>query len=196
MKLLVRILIYCTYPFLAISALCFAGMGFGMAFITSFTIHNKTDTSIYVTPVGTFGAEGRKAPLPVMQYKFLPLHAFQAGHFRLAPGDSITVSYDMDDINFSEIVVEDNHGSLYQLVTDPKPTENQYHGPLQRDYVIDDLSKLDPVKTDTQAAARSALGRWKLALYMYILLFGPWLIYLPLAYASQRWEKNPDLAKQ
>lgn len=139
MKLALRILLWLTYPFLALSMLLIAGMGFGAAFIADFIIENRTTQTVSVTPIGTVGKEGTKWPLPTMMFKFPPLSALRAGGFSLAPGESITVLYDMDDINFSEIVVEDGQSQQYQLVVNPNPTTNQYHAPRQRRFVIDDL---------------------------------------------------------
>ncbi len=127
------------YLLVALSGLITIGLG--MTFYSDFTIENKTTGHITVTPVGTVGHEGHKALLPVKALFIFP--AFQSGDFRLAPGESARIWYDMDDINFSEIVIDDGAGKHYQLVTDPSPTTNQYHGPLQRQIVIDDLSKLE-----------------------------------------------------
>jgi len=186
---LLRILTFATYPFLGLSLLMFMGMGFGAAFVTDFTIENRTDTTIVVTPVGTFGA-GKRAPLPVKMLAFPPLPALRGGGYRLAPGESVTVQYDMDDINFSEIVVVAEPGRTLQLVTDPAPTANQYHGPLQRHYVIGDLALLEPAPPPVLEAARAADRQWVVACVMSSLLFGPWLVYAVLTRLSRRWERR------
>jgi len=194
---LLRLLTLATYPFLGLSLLMFMGMGFGAAFVTDFTIENRTDTTIVVTPVGTFGA-GNRAPLPVKMLAFPPLPALWGGGYRLAAGESVTVQYDMDDINFSEIVVVAEPGRTLQLVTDPTPTVNQYHGPLQRHYVIGDLSLLEPAPPHVLEAARAADRQWVVACVTSSLLFAPWLVYAVLARLSRRWErcKTPNQALQ
>jgi hypothetical protein len=164
-------------------------MGFGAAFVTDFTIENRTDTAIVVTPVGTWGA-GNRAPLPVKMLAFPPLPAMRGGGYRLAPGESVTIQYDMDDINFSEIVVTAEPGRPLQLVTDPTPTANQYHGPLQQHYVIDDLARLEPAPPSVQEAAQAADRQWVVACVVSSLLFGPWLVYGVVAWLSRRWERR------
>src|SRR4051812_11394635 len=100
------ILKYVIYSFLGLSMLIWSALGFGAIFITDFVVENRTKKVILVTPVGTVGAEGIKAPLPVKLLAFPPLPALRCGTYRLVPGESVRIQYDMDDINFSEIVVE------------------------------------------------------------------------------------------
>jgi hypothetical protein len=186
MTRLLRLLIYATYPFLALSCLLLAGMMFGAAFVTDFTVVNCTSGRIAVTPVGTVGREGHKAPLPVKMLSFPSLPALRAGGFPLAPGEAITIHYDMDDINFSEIVVDDERKHQHQLITDPDPTANQYHGPLRRRYVIDDLSRLGPVSPAVGRAAEAADRQWAMATLLFLILLGPWLIYGVLTWLLRR----------
>jgi hypothetical protein len=195
-KRFLRLLIYGTYPFLALSGLFLAGMGFGAGFGADFTVENRTGDSIVVTPVGTVGQKGHKAPLPVVLLTVPPLPALQAGCFGLPPGEVVTIRYDMDDINFSEIVVEDEPGRRFQLVTDPNPTTNQYHGPLQRQYVIDNLSRLDEVTPAVHGAAEAAHRQWALAAVLYLLLFGPWLAYAILTLILRRCDRHRPIAEE
>ncbi len=189
MRRLLHLLKIATYPFLGISLLMFMGMSFGAAFVTDFTIENRTDTTIVVTPVGTIGA-GSRAPLPVKMLAFPPLPALRSGGYRLAPGETVTVQYDMDDINFSEIVVTAEPGRTLQLVTDPTPTANQYHGPLQRHYVIGDLALLEPAPPPVQEAARAVDRQWVVACVLSSLLVGPWLVYALVTWLSRRLERR------
>ncbi len=202
MRRLLRLLTYTTYPFLGLSLLLFLGMGFGAAFVADFTVENRTDTTVAVTPVGTVGA-GDRAPLPVKVLAFPllpPLPALRAGGYRLAPGEAVTIRYDMDDINFSEIVVAAGPDRVLQLVTDPNPTTNQYHGPLQRHYVIDDLARLEPVPQPVREAAQAADGQWVVAGVVYALLFGPWAVYALVTWLSRRLDRrggpNPPLTRR
>ncbi|HPU33641.1 MAG TPA: hypothetical protein PK184_13175 [Phycisphaerae bacterium] len=174
-------------------------MLFGIAFVADFTVENRTGHSICVTPVGTIGLEGRsvgkegvKAPLPTVLFTLLPLPAGKAGGFRLAPGESVTILYDMDDINFSEIVVEDGQSRQYQLVVNPNPATNQYHAPRQRHFVIDDLTRLAQVAPDVSVAARRAQGYQSRALIMDALLIGPWLAYAGIRFGLARVQVKPD----
>lgn len=191
MKLALRILLWVTYPFLVLSSLLMVGTLFTLAFVVSFSIENRTAQTIAVTPVGTAGEEGRKWPLPTVVSSILPLPAGRAGGFRLAPGESVTILYDMDDINFSEIVVEDQHGGRHQLVVDPQPTTNQYHAPSERRFVIDDLKSLSPVDPGVSVAAGRAQGHDRYAIILNVLLIAPWAAYAGLRLTLARLRTGP-----
>jgi hypothetical protein len=165
---------------MVISVLLVSALGFGAVFVVSFTVENRTGQVISITPVGTVGKEGVKWPLPVKLFAF-PLAALRQGGFRLADGESMTIRYDMDDINFSEIVIADEHGRQFQLITDPDPTADQYHGPVQRHYMISELAILEPVSPPVQAAASRAAQRdARLLTVELTLLIGPWVVYAGL----------------
>lgn len=196
MERLLRFLIYTTYPFLAISILfVVSGLGFGVAFIAQFTIENRTGETISVTPVGTVGREGRKAPLPVTMFSIANLPALQRGPFPLTPGTAVTINYDMDDINFSEIVVENGQARMLQIVTDPYSTTNQYHGPRQTRYVIDDLADLSDVTPEVGEAAKSAMKVASAVRIFYAVMFGSWFAYGILRFALRRWTKEAVSSK-
>jgi hypothetical protein len=171
-----RIVKYVSYPFLALSFLMCLGLGMTSAFVTEFTVENRTAGVITVSPVGTVGPEGHKVPLPV-KLAWMPLPAPQVGGFRLEPGEAVTIRYDSDDVNFSEIVVRDEEGHWRQLVTDPNPTARQYHGPAKRHFIIDALASLGEVPPSVRRAAEAAGSQWGLLVVLVVLLLGPWLVY-------------------
>ncbi|WP_435011514.1 hypothetical protein P12x_002827 [Tundrisphaera lichenicola] len=185
---LLRVLLVINVPFLMISVLIPAGMAFSMAFVVDFAVENRTAEPIVVTPVGTVGQDGSRYALPVKS-RFAPfLPAKQAGGFRLASGECITIRYDMDDINFSEIFVEATGGRRFQLVTDRTPTENQYHGPRQRRFTIDDLSRLEEARPEVEQAARRAHRSLTLGpiLIGCLILVGPWFVLFAAKWALNR----------
>lgn len=193
MKLFLRILQFIPYPFLALSVLLWMGTIFSVAFITDFTIENQTGETITVTPVGAVGQLGNRWPLPIVMFEFPSLPSLHRGGYRLEPNESVTVKYDMDDINFSELVIEDKQGRFLQMVIDPNPTINQYHGPLQREYVIGNLAQLPQA---TPAAIRAA-GRAKQqhlgSIVLLSLMFGPWLVLGCVAWSRGRLERQSSL---
>jgi hypothetical protein len=113
-------------------------------------------------------------------FSILPLPAFRAGGFALADGDAVTIRYDMDDINFSEIIVTDDRNRQLQLITDPTPTTNQYHRPLQQSYVVGRPDELAPATPDVLAAAKRAQRGRPGSVVINTLLFAPWLLYAGL----------------
>ncbi|GEM_PF-2615214 len=186
MRRLLRIAMWTTYPFLVLSVLLFFGMMFGATFVTGFTIENRSGQFISVTPIGCVGPSGERAALPIVMFSFVPLPALRAGGFPLADGETVTIRYDMDDINFSEIVVEDGRGQQFQLVTDPTPTANQYHSPQQRLFVIGRLKDLDPVAPEVAVAAKRAQGWHRGSILLNAILFAPWLFYVGLRWTLYR----------
>ena len=173
MKQFLRILVYCTYPFLALSALMLAGMIFGAAFVAPLTVENHTGQALLITPVGTIG-DGYKAALPTLMFAMPALPALRAGRYRLGPGESVTILYDMDDIHFSEIVIEDNRGRILQFVADPEPTKNQYHGPLKKGYILEDVDTLPMASPAVIRASAAAPRRAYCAAFLLLLLIAPW----------------------
>jgi hypothetical protein len=59
----------------------------------------------------------------------------------------------MDDVNFSEIVVENPAGEMRQIVANSNPTQNQYIVPSETDFVIDDFDALATVPANVKAVA-------------------------------------------
>lgn len=161
----------------------------GAAFVTSFRIENKTAETIYVTPIGTIGREGYKRPLPVKLLPFPAVPAFRAGDFQLLPGENVKIYYDWDDINFSEIMVEDKHGRQFQQVTDQAPTANQYHSPRQEAYAIESLATLEQALPTVAAAALQARRSWIGATVEWAILICPWIAYYFLKRILGRLEK-------
>ncbi len=117
-----------------------------LAFLTSFKVENQSGQDIWVTPIGTIGADGRRSRLPIFITVIPAFHAIKTGRFRLKDGGTLKIKYDWDDINFSEIAVEAKGGQFYQLIVDPKPTENQYHPPESRHFSIPPLETLPSIQ--------------------------------------------------
>jgi hypothetical protein len=183
-----RILLYTTYPFLGISLLLFMGMLFGAAFVTSFTVENRSGALAVVTPVGRRGSVARPEPLPVMMFSFFPAPAFRNGGYRLGPGESVKIAYDMDDVRLSEIVVWADGGGPMQLVVPAATT--RAGGSLNSRFVIDDVAGLEPASADAVAAAHGAGLRWAGVAVMDLLLFGPWVAYGVIVWLLRRAEKR------
>lgn len=178
MKRLLRTLVFLMYPLMGLSALLILGLCFSTVFAVAFTVENRSGETIIVTPVGTIGKEGRRTALPVVVGRHVPIPAAQTGGFRLENGASVEIVYDCDDINFSEIVVEDQRGRFCQLVTDPNPTENQYHPPTLARYTINDLAQMPPANADVREACMSAARHGGMVPFVILVIIaGPWLVF-------------------
>ncbi|MEZ6035648.1 MAG: hypothetical protein R3C17_21325 [Planctomycetaceae bacterium] len=150
-------------------ALFFAGLFWfdafaPMAFLTSCSVTNRSDSAIVFTPVGTVGPEGTRCPLPLYQTFYPFFMKSRLGHFSVSPGSTYKFCYDMDDINFSEVVIKDGSGKVGQFVVNPTPTANQYIAPKVTHLTFNNTAQLSPVTPDTlQVFTHTAesTGLWK-----------------------------------
>jgi len=178
------------YFLLALSGLLLFGLLATTAFVADITIENRAGEEMTVTPLGAIrGSEQPDARfgLPTVVAESFPFPSARSGGYRLAPGESVKILYDMDDIQFTDIVVERQNGDALQLVTSPAPHGSSYTGPQLDHYVIDDLSRLPPAS----AAAREAAERVKPSGIGGVLVFAavlvvPWLIHGGLTYLIRR----------
>lgn len=172
---LTRLAEWGTYPFLLLSGILLSAMPMVTAFVVPLTIQNNTDQLISVTPVGTTDRHQQKAGLPIMLSTLLPLPAGKLGGFSLRSGEAVTVQYDFDDINFTEIVIEGPNGVWRQIAVDPDRPRDCCYPPWQEEYSITDLSVLEPVTPDVQSAAIDAI-RSKSGPWSFLAVVGaPWL---------------------
>ena len=192
----VRMGLVATYPLVAVSLFTFMGLSFGSAFVAEFTVENQTGQTIAVTPVGTVGERGDRHPLPVYMWAFPPIESPQRGGFEIPPGESLDIVYDMDDINFSELVVFDHDGERGQLIVEPEPTRNQYHAPSQTRFVISDLDSLGLIADPVRNAARAALVPTSAPWVMLCVLLGPWLAFFTLSWMNRRLETDHRHARR
>ena len=175
MKWLMVMFRWFLYGWTGLSGLLTVAILAPFAFMVSFTIENQTNEPLLVTPIGTVGKSGGRHLLPVLMANSVNFPAKQSSRFRLAPGESVSISYDMDDINFSEIVVENEHSEARQMVTDPSPTQRQYHGPAQQSFAIDDWNKLAPL-SDAVRLVSLEPRPYQLGCRFLVLIVSPWIL--------------------
>lgn len=85
--------------------------GFNLAFQASFTVTNGLSVPVEITPIGIPHGRHERALLPMMLPTIpLTISNPQRCRFAIGPGESRTLHYDMDDINFTEILVESADG--------------------------------------------------------------------------------------
>jgi len=168
-----------------LSALLLVAIFAPLAFMVEFSIENKTSETLMVTPIGAVGKEGQRQLLPVSMASSINFPVKQASRFRLAAGQTMVIPYDWDDINFSEIVVENEQGEARQLVTDPTPTQNQYHGPAQRSFAINDWNKLEPL-SDAVKMVPLEPRPYQLVCRFLMFIIPPWILLMLLKVISRR----------
>ncbi len=139
-----------------------------LAFITSFQVENQSGQDVRITPIGTVGAKGRKARLPVFVSVIPALPAIKTGNFYLKDGETLNIKYDWDDINFSEIAIESDDGQFFQLVIDPNPTDNRYHPPKSKHFKIPPLDSLSSIQPNIREATVRQSRGW----IYYIVIVG------------------------
>jgi hypothetical protein len=159
-----------------------------LAFVTSFTVENRSGESVRFTPIGTWGRDGNRSRLPIFTVGFPAFRSFKTGDFFLSHLDSKRVFYDWDDINFSEVAIRTEDGRYYQLVVDPNPTKGQYHPPETNRFVIPAVSKLDEIDPRVlEAVEKKGGGMSKFTLAMVCGLALPFVLWrLVVAYRKEK----------
>lgn len=161
-EVLLLIGIITTTPFILLGAMFLFNMinPMQLTFLTSFKVQNQSGQDVWITPIGTVGARGKKARLPVYSFPLPAIPAIKTGSFHLKDDQTIKIIYDWDDINFSEIAVESENRNFFQFTVDPKPTENRYHPLKTRQFIIPKIEELESIKSDVHNAATRKGREW------------------------------------
>lgn len=194
-KLVLRLLICILIPLSCFSFLVLLNTVNPMqiVFLTNIIVENKTGETIHITPIGTAGKEGEKAILPQFTASIPAIPAFKVRNFRLLDGEKIFITYDWDDINFSEIVIRGKSDEYFQLVTDPEPNENQYHPPKIKYYVIKKFNELEPIEQDVLAAIQNISGHRRILAIFIIGCVSPILLISLLVFYRKQKIKSPPV---
>ncbi len=183
-RVVLAILLVIAHCFRAFSCLILAGMLFEVAFLTSVTVQNGLEHSISVTPVGAVGVDGTRYPLPVCHNFIISVPSAVRGGYVLRPNESVTITYDMDDINFSEIVVDDITGTIGQLIVNANPVADQYRAPKENHFLVK-RDALVAVPMVVLSAAKDAQKPTYGASILLSVLVLPWI-----AVALLQWLKE------
>ncbi len=151
---------------------------FGLMFLTSFTIKNGTNEEIFVTPIGARDGAGVRCTLPYSVFKRFEVFGIKKGNFRIPAGSSKELTYDWDDVQFSEILVRRNNEPWRVKATGLHPTFSQYRIPQKSCFVISDLEHL-PYASEIHLAALPGNSLWTLTIYFlsFLGLASPFLIF-------------------
>lgn len=162
-----------------------------LAFITDFTVENRTGRELSVTPIGTVGQQGRRRSLPLTRWKAPWWPASQYADIPVPADEKVTLFYDWDDINFSELVVATEDGTLRQLVVNSNPTARQYVIPEVTDFVIDDVNRLEEVNPAVLAACQKAREPRQSGLPSLLILAVPAITFTLLLARYRRTKPQP-----
>ena len=192
MKLLMRLAAVPYYFAMFVAFLIWITVLCPLAFITDCSVTNATNDFLSVTPVGTVGSDGQRTLLPLYRTSFPFFVKSKRGDFQIAPNETFRFDYDMDDVNFSEIVVENSAGEIRQIVVNSNPTQNQYMVPSETDFIIDDFNVLAavPGNVKTVAVAGQQSGRMWLVYIISVILLG--IEYLRIRVATRK--REPKIA--
>ena len=155
MKWLIQIVAIPYYFALLVACLIWLAVLCPLAFMTNCSVTNETNQALSITPIGTVGPDGARRTLPLYRTSFPYFVKSKVGDFQIGPNETLRFDYDMDDINFSEIVVENSKAEIRQVVANPNPTQNQYSVPEKTDFTIDNFSSLASVPENVATAAAS-----------------------------------------
>jgi|JI10StandDraft_1071094.scaffolds.fasta_scaffold253618_3 hypothetical protein len=188
-KRLLRVAGFVLLPLFCLTCLftCSVVNPMGLAFLTSFEVVNSTDEDLVVTPIGARGQDGRRGTLPISSSSRFYLMSSQRGDFHLPARSTLSLAYDWDDVQFTEIVCRRRDGSHVVVLTGLHPTQGQYRQPPTKRFEILDLAALPPATEVQLAAVRSPGSR----LPLIYLLAGLGLL-SPICFWVARRIRLPD----
>lgn len=176
LKALLRGLDRFNYVLMALSAFFLTGI---MAGATSFSVRNATAETIEFTPVAAWHPDWRRAPVPLVISDNILLPAWQYGRFALGPGESITLRYDWDNCQLSEIVVYAGAGRPRVLTTRAELGGLPVVAEVNGAYQVSNVDELPEVRPPALDGATAAEGRaWPGTLLFYSFVFGPWVAFV------------------
>lgn len=126
-----------------------------LAFIATFEMYNDSGVDVWVTPIGMCEGSGEYGPLPRYRDRYPPaLWSRQDHDVPLEAGDSVRITYDMDDINFRHILVRTGSEDVFILDTDKMGDRHSCYGPQQDAYGIPPLDQLEKAPAELLPCAK------------------------------------------
>jgi len=131
-----------------------------LVFLQSFEMYNGSGAEVWATPIGMREGSGRYGPLPRYKSKDAPAFGSRQTHdIHLRPGESVTIVYDCDDINFRHILVRTASGRVLIVDTDRMGGLHACYGPQREEYEIPPLGQLSDAPEELVPCARGAIVR-------------------------------------
>lgn len=168
-------------PFTALSALLWLASFNPLLLIVDFEVHNRTQGALAITPLGSVhGAPSERWVLPTYANAMPAVEAWEDSDLVIRPGESIELSYDCDDIQFTELLISDAGGERFVMTTGSLRSDGNYSGPGALPFVIDERTVRTPVVGALPFTLRGTEGRQRFPLLLRVL---PWLVHLTLLVA-------------
>ncbi len=156
------------------------------AFLTTFEVVNQTNQPVTVTPVGAVGEKGVRKTLPLSVSGKFSWPAGQSSQFQIPPNSTRTFHYDWDDVQFCEILIEDEKGMTRVFETGLHPTEGQYRRPVENRFVIRSTDPLPLAKPHHDDIRSGRSGK----MTVFYLLMGSGLLCPLFFYLSHSSKKT------
>jgi len=137
-----------------------------LVFLQSFEMYNGSGAEVWATPIGMWEGSGRYGPLPRYKSKNAPAFRSREMHdIRLRSGESVTIVYDCDDINFRHILVRTPSGRVLIVDTDRRGGLHACYGPQRERYGIPPLHQLSDAPEALIPCARGEAVRYAVREY-------------------------------
>lgn len=160
-----------------ILAICFSGLvlgglQFGAAFREEIEIVNQSGSPIWVTPVGVWHGSKTRSALPVTASRLIHWPALKNGGFAIAPGQSLRIDFDGDDIDLTEIYINAGPATVLEQSVKGRSAPD-FDFDRDRRIEIGELARLPAASAPVTAAALGAnKNGWQVA-WVCLLVFGP-----------------------
>lgn len=169
------------------SFLLFAGQLGTISYLKEFSILNSTDENLIVTPVGTVQNSERKAALPIHEWKIIPVYSSKTGMYELFPGEKLTLLYDSDDIQLSEIVVYSINGGASRQLDVKRNAAGKKQSLKDKDVVvIESFDSLGDVSEPVRNASIEAMQDFDIQFHLNCIMIFP-LVSLGLLFFLSKW---------
>jgi hypothetical protein len=143
-------------------------------FIASFEVRNATAEDLRLTPVGLWSPRD-KAVLRQYALAVPAIPAFRSVDIPVAAGETVTIRFDVDDIQLSELVWRRADGSLRVQVVDPEAGASCCDLPRQGLFVLGSVEGLPRPDPRAEQAMAEYPSMWLFLAPLPLVLLPRWL---------------------
>jgi len=110
--------------------------------LVKFHVVNLSGEQVFVTPLGVSGKSASRITLPLYKIGKFPEREEIIERIPLEPNEERFLMYDLDYVQFSEVLVEPVSGPPRVMIANPAPFERQNSAPPIREFRIPNLDRL------------------------------------------------------